>query len=100
MVKFISLSRSTDPDKKYMAKFETDAGREKTVHFGAKGMKDYTLHNAAERDSRKANYLSRHRAREDWNDPTSPGALSRWILWNRPTISASLADYKRRFNFT
>jgi hypothetical protein len=34
---------------------------------------------------------------ENWKDPTSAGALSRWILWNKPTFKASLADYKRRF---
>jgi len=28
----------------------------------------------------------------------SAGALSRWILWNKPTIEASKADFKKRFN--
>ena len=27
----------------------------------------------------------------------SPGALSRWILWNKPTLKASIADFKKRF---
>jgi hypothetical protein len=100
MVRFLGLQKSTESGKKYQAEFETDAGRTKTVHFGASGMKDYTLHSPMEREERKDNYISRHRAREDWNDPMSPGALSRWILWNRPTVSASLKDYKRRFGFT
>ena len=26
------------------------------------------------------------------------GALSRWILWNKPTISGSLKDIQKRFN--
>jgi len=62
--------------------------------FGAIGYTDYTLSKDPER---KARYLNRHRKNENWNDPKSAGALSRWILWNEPTIEASLRDYKRRF---
>ena len=95
-MKLLHIKPSTNPKKKYMAVFETDAGRSKTVHFGAAGMSDYTKNRD---DARKENYLSRHRATEDWNKPDTAGALSRWILWNKPTISASIADYKSRFNF-
>jgi hypothetical protein len=28
----------------------------------------------------------------------TPGSLSRWTLWNKKTLSASIADYKKRFN--
>lgn len=80
-----------------MARFEVD-GRERTTHFGQKGAKDYTSHDRAVRDLRKKAYDSRHRPNEDWSDATSSGALAKYILWNKPTISASLADYKRRFN--
>lgn len=62
--------------------------------FGAIGYEDYTDHKDPERKER---YLKRHRKNENWNDPQSAGALSRWILWNLPTIEASLRDYKRRF---
>jgi len=34
---------------------------------------------------------------ENWNDPTSAGALSRWILWNKPSFKGSVADFKKRF---
>ena len=94
MVKLISISPSTNPKKKYMAKFQTDAGRSKTTHFGARGMSDYTKHHD---EARKASYIARHSATENHRDPTTAGALSRWILWNKATLSASIADYKRRF---
>ncbi len=81
-----------------MAVFEVD-GRERTTHFGDSSMSDYTTHPPTIRESRKAAYLSRHKSNENWDDPTSAGALSRWILWNKPSISASIADYKKRFNF-
>ena len=73
-----------------------DNGRKKTVHFGASGMSDYTKHRD---DERKKRYLNRHRANENWSAPMTAGALSRWILWNKPTRGASISDYKRRFNF-
>lgn len=95
-MKLLSIKPSTKSDKKYMATFEGDSGRTKTVHFGAAGMEDYTTHKDAERKQR---YLDRHKARESWNKADSPGALSRWILWNKPTFRESVMDYKARFNF-
>ena len=92
-MKLISITPSEKPEKKLKATFETD-GRTKTTHFGAAGMTDYTKSKDPER---KARYLTRHAANENWNDPTSAGALSRWVLWNKPTLEASKADYKRRF---
>ena len=87
---------STHPQKKMVAVFEDpdDPRRRKHVYFGSRGMSDYTLHKDA---SRKQLYLQRHRARENWNNPYTAGSLSRWILWNKPTLRASIADYKRRF---
>jgi hypothetical protein len=88
------LGKSTNPDKKMMAVFRTENGRTKTTHFGAAGMSDFTIHKDEERKKR---YILRHKANEDFNDPTSAGALSRWILWNLPSLRASIADYKKRF---
>ena len=81
-----------------MARFEVD-GRERTTHFGQRGANDYTTHSKLNREARKKAYDARHKATEDWSDATSSGALAKYILWNKPTISASLADYKRRFGF-
>jgi hypothetical protein len=94
-MKLLGITPSTKEGKKYMAKFQMDTGRTRTTHFGAAGMSDYTKHHD---EARKALYIARHKVNENFNDPTSAGALSRWILWNKPTVSASIADYKRRFN--
>lgn len=97
MIRLIKIVRSSRPDKKLMAVFEDCAtGRRKTTHFGAKGMSDYTIHKDADRKKR---YMTRHRANEKWGDPVTAGALSRWVLWNKPTLKASIADYKKRFGF-
>ena len=78
-------------DKKYKALFTNG----KVVHFGARGYEDYTIH---KNDERKQLYLIRHKKNENWNNPFTPGALSKWILWNKKTLRDSIADYKKRFN--
>ena len=92
------VKKSTNPKKKYMAVFTDDKGkRVKTTHFGSAGMSDYTKHKDK---SRKKRYMNRHRTRENWNNPMTAGALSRWILWNKPTLKASIDDYKKKFKFS
>ena len=50
----------------------------KIVHFGLKTGSTYIDH----KDKKKReNYLARHKVRENWDDPYSAGALSRWLLW-------------------
>jgi hypothetical protein len=94
MLKLKRVRRSLKKGKKFDAVFDKD-GREKVVSFGAAGMSNYTKHKDSKRMRR---YLTRHRKREDWNKPDTPGALSRWVLWNKPSFEDSLADFKKRFN--
>ena len=92
----VEIKPSTQKDKKLMAIFYDDDGKKKkTTHFGAKGMSDFTIHKDKERKER---YLDRHRKRENWDSFMTAGSLSRWILWNKPTLKASISDYKKRFN--
>jgi hypothetical protein len=93
-MKLKTLRKSLKPTKKYDAVFITDEDREKVVSFGAAGMSDFTLHHD---EARKERYLNRHRKNEHWDKPDTPGALSRFILWNKKTVKASLRDYKKRF---
>jgi hypothetical protein len=99
-MKLISIKPSTNNDKKLMATFEIN-GRQRTTHFGAKGYFDYTKYYKQNKElakQKKESYLARHKENENWNDPTSAGSLAKHILWNLPTIEASIADYKKRFN--
>ena len=89
-LKLLKIAKSPIKSKKYRAYFSNG----KHTDFGAKGMSDYTKHKDKKRKSR---YMGRHRKRENWRSPTSAGALSRYILWNKPTLRGSIADYKRRF---
>jgi hypothetical protein len=88
----VCFSTSTKPRKKLMAVFSSP---KKTVHFGQRGASDYTIHHD---DERKERYLIRHRAREDWEDPRTAGALSRWILWGPSTsLTENIELFGRRF---
>lgn len=95
-LKLISIRESKRADKKMVAYFQ-DRNSDKVyqVHFGQKGASDFTKHKDP---VRKERYLMRHESRENWNNPLSAGALSRWLLWNKPTLQASIVDFKKRFN--
>lgn len=86
------------PKKKLAALFDDGT----VVHFGGKGCGDYTIYwkldPALARRKRHA-YISRHAASgsENWMNPKSPGALSRWILWEKPTVSSAIRAYKKMF---
>lgn len=90
-----TIRKSHKKEKKWDAVFEFPDGHTKTVPFGQKGYSDFTKHKNV---TRRQRYLDRHSGMgENWNDPTTPGALSKWILWNKPTLRGSIKDYKRRF---
>ena len=93
-VKLIRITKSPKQDKKLVAIFSNN-GRIKQVHFGAKGMSDYSKHKDS---ARRARYLKRHSARENWNNPMSAGSLSKFILWGESTsIPKNIASFKRKF---
>ena len=95
-MKLIAITVSPIKTKKYRAYFSDG----KFTDFGAKGYQNYGGVGKERHldEQRKKSYLKRHEKNENWNDPTTAGALSRWILWNKKTFEASVQDYKRRFN--
>lgn len=93
-MKLVSIKPATDGKHKYTAIFDID-GKSKTTHFGAAGYDDFIKTKDVKK---KEAYLARHKVNENWSDPTTAGALSRYILWNKPSLRASIADFKKRFN--
>ena len=98
----ISITKSERKNKKYVAKFclcdkklSCKGTNMKLVHFGADGYEDYTIHKDKKR---KELYLLRHNVNEDWSNPLTAGSLSRYILWNLPSLKDSIVDFKKRFN--
>ena len=84
------LKKSDKAGKKYMV-----WNGKKKVYFGARGYEDYTTH---KNPTRKKRYIARHRGKEDWWDTNTPGFWSRWILWNLPSLQASIEDTEHRFH--
>jgi len=92
----VEFMKSTRKGKKLMAIFTNhENGEFKIIHFGQLPYLDFTIHKDKERKER---YIARHSKRENWNNPYSAGTLSRYILWNKPTIKASIKDFKKKFN--
>ena len=94
-MKLIKIVKSDKPEKKMMAVFESDSGRTKTIHFGSRGMDDYTITKNKEQMER---YLKRHKSAENWSKADSAGALSRYVLWSATTLEQGIRNYKNRFN--
>ena len=94
----VILKRSIKKDKKWTV-IVTTAMTTKTIHFGAKGYSDYTIHKDP---NRKKRYINRHFKRENWNlsGINTAGFWSRWLLWNKPSIESSIKDIKSRFKIT
>lgn len=95
-MKLKTIRRSHKKEKKWDAVFIKENGKEKVVPFGQKSYSDYTKHKDK---TRKQRYLKRHSGMgEHWNKPDTPGALAKWVLWNKPSFKASVADFKKRFD--
>ena len=98
-VVLLSVSESTRAGKKLVAVFDV-GGITRSVHFGAASYGDYTAYHAQDpalAAEKRRGYIRRHGATEDWTDPTTAGTLSRYVLWELPTIPAAVAAYRRRF---
>jgi hypothetical protein len=89
----VNITKSESNDKKMKAFFVLDNGGTKTIHFGSKGVSDYTIHKDKKR---KNNYMIRHKKRENWKNPLSAGSLSRYILWNKEDLNESIKDFKKK----
>lgn len=87
----MKIETSTRADKRLMATFANG----KVVHFGQRGGLTYIDHG----DERKRTaYLARHKSRENWDDPYSAGALSRFLLWGESkSLDVNHATFMRRF---
>lgn len=88
------IQKSTRKGKRFSATFANG----KVVHFGLDGGKTYI----DEGDKiKRENYLLRHKKRENWNDPYSAGALSRWLLWGDSTsLEANHKSFMKKFNIS
>ena len=86
----IVISKSKKPDKQ----FDSRIDGKKTVSFGQNVAMDYTKHKDKKR---KQLYVDRHNKNEDWTKSgvQAAGWMSKHVLWNKPTLQASVADINK-----
>ena len=94
----VDIKKSSRDDKRYMAIFTDDVGNKYTTHFGYanknKTGDTFIDHND---DNKKKAWIARHKVRGDFLNYKSASSLSKHILWNKPTLTASINDYKSKF---
>lgn len=66
----------------------------KSIHFGSKNGSTYIDH---KNQGKKINYIKRHKPNEDWSK-INPGSLSRFLLWEKTTLSKAVKNYEKLFN--
>ena len=97
--KTLVLSKAEFP-KRYKICHKTTIRRGPTKHktkcirFGDKRYGNYTT---TKDPKRKANYIKRHKKRENWRDMKTPGFWAKNLLWNKPSLKASIRDVEKKF---
>ena len=88
----IIISKSASANKKYDALID---GKHH-ISFEAKGYSDYTLNKDP---ARRLNYIKRH-SNEDWSrsNVASAAWLSRYILWEKPTLQEAISNANRMYS--
>jgi hypothetical protein len=90
----MKVESSNRKGKRYVAIFKFGS----KVHFGQMLGQTYIDHGE---ESKRVAYIARHSGsgRENWEDPYSPGALSRWLLWgDSPSLEENIRAFRKRFN--
>lgn len=97
----IKVIKSPNSAKKLRAYIHHD-GKIEAVDFGANGYKDYTIYYAEDPEKaevERMNYIARHSKNEDWTIKgiNTAGFWSRWILWEKPTITEAIKNVIKKF---
>lgn len=93
-MRFVSLTDSDRAGKKLKIVFENPS---KTLHFGSDVSQTFLDHGD---ETKRKNYLARHKPREDWTK-VNAGSLSARILWGDSTdLQTNLNSYLKRFNIS
>jgi len=95
-MKLLNIRPARDNIHKYVVVLDLGEGKTKTVRFGQAGASDFLKSGDK---ARRQRYLDRHRAREDWNDPTTAGFWSARLLWGETqSFAQNLSQIKKQFD--
>lgn len=90
----MKIESSNRKGKRYVAIFNDG----KRIHFGQMLGQTYIDHGDK---AKRAAYIARHGAsgRENWNDPYTPGSLSKNLLWgSSSSLEENIRAYRKRFD--
>jgi len=94
-MKLVSVDKSSNKNKKYVATFDLGENKTKRVHFGYSPMQDYTTHHDKQR---RENYRARHHTGKDAK-PDTPNSLSFHLLWgNSTSLRENIKTFKSKYN--
>lgn len=95
----IDNKNASKDKKRLLAIFKYKDNKIKNIKFGLYKSKG-TYYDGATQEKKKA-YISRHKKlNENWNKIDTPGALSKWILWDKQDIKDIEKFIKNKFNIT
>ena len=83
--------KEINENKRFIALFSNG----KTTKFGQINPKKGTYIDQNDKKLKK-NYIKRHLKDLKTNDPSRPGYLSLFLLWNKETFKDSITDFNRR----
>lgn len=90
------LRPSTDHAKKWMVIIISPKAIAKQFILKATGYDDFTMHHDLDR---RAKYIKRHASNNgNWNNIENAGFLSKWLLWEEPTILKSIQMIRLKFH--
>ena len=85
------IKPSTRINKRYQAVFNNG----KIIHFGLRGGNTYIDHGDK---IKRENYIKRHAVNEDFSNPYSASALSRYLLWgDYKTLDENHQAFMKKF---
>ena len=87
------LMLSNKPNKRFMV----INPKGKLIYFGHP---DYIVYWEHKDKKRMQQYLKRHKKNEIWSKRgiNTAGWWSRWLNWNKPTLTSSINHIKKKFN--
>jgi hypothetical protein len=96
----VNITNSNFENKKMKAVFyDFNNKKIRTVHFGLVLGNDFLRTKNEEEKKRHIERYEKYVKNEKMEDPMAGITLSRYILWNKPTKTESIKDYKMKFDF-
>ena len=94
---FVQLLKCPNGVNRYTMVFYNQASdKVETTHFGKFDEENYIT---SQDIQLKMNFISLNEKRQEWANPTCEKTLVKYLLYNKPTLSASYTDYRTTFKY-